>query len=195
MLAMLNAGEPSRFRTVAQAFCPAFDLCRFPTLYWQNKGEAICRRSASAWVVLVIRNPQSAFRNWYVMPVYQLTDALFFPDPAQANPRGLLAVGGDLRVERLLLAYRLGIFPWYGPGKPVLWWSPPKRCIVEPTRFHASRSLQRIVKQGRLLMNGSKQLLPARPAAPNPRRCHEPHPLKRAQVVVEAVRGPLDQSP
>jgi leucyl/phenylalanyl-tRNA---protein transferase len=83
------------------------------------------------------------------MPVYQLTDALLFPDPTQANPRGLLAVGGDLGVERLLLAYRLGIFPWYGLGEPVLWWSPPKRCIVEPTRFHASRSLQRIVKQGR----------------------------------------------
>jgi leucyl/phenylalanyl-tRNA--protein transferase len=83
------------------------------------------------------------------MPVYQLTDALLFPDPERANPRGLLAVGGDLRVERLLLAYRLGIFPWYGPGEPILWWSPPERCLVEPTRFHASRSLQRIVRQGR----------------------------------------------
>src|SRR5574341_1173838 len=83
------------------------------------------------------------------MPVYQLTDALLFPDPERANPRGLLAVGGDLRIERLLLAYRLGIFPWYGPGEPILWWSPPKRCVIEPTRFHASRSLQRIVRQER----------------------------------------------
>lgn len=83
------------------------------------------------------------------MPVYQLTNALLFPDPERANPRGLLAVGGDLGAERLLLAYRLGIFPWYGPGEPILWWSPPKRCIMEPTRFHASRSLQRIVRQER----------------------------------------------
>jgi leucyl/phenylalanyl-tRNA--protein transferase len=83
------------------------------------------------------------------MPVYQLTNALLFPDPARANPRGLLAVGGDLSAERLLLAYQLGIFPWYGPGEPILWWSPAKRCIMEPTRFHASRSLQRIVRQER----------------------------------------------
>jgi len=83
------------------------------------------------------------------MPVYQLSNALLFPDPEQASPRGLLAVGGDLRVERLLLAYRLGIFPWYGPGEPILWWSPPKRCVMEPARFHASRSLQRVVRQGR----------------------------------------------
>ena len=83
------------------------------------------------------------------MPVYQLTKALLFPDPERANPHGLLAVGGDLSAERLLLAYRLGIFPWYGPGEPILWWSPPKRCVMEPARFHASRSLQRLVRQGR----------------------------------------------
>ncbi len=83
------------------------------------------------------------------MPVYQLTDALLFPDPERANPRGLLAVGGDLQVERLLLAYQLGIFPWYGPGEPILWWSPPRRCVMEPPRFHVSRSLQRLVQQGR----------------------------------------------
>jgi leucyl/phenylalanyl-tRNA--protein transferase len=83
------------------------------------------------------------------MPVYQLTDALLFPDPERAIPRGLLAVGGDLRIERLLLAYRLGIFPWYGPGEPILWWSPPRRCVMAPTGFHASRSLLRLIRQGR----------------------------------------------
>lgn len=83
------------------------------------------------------------------MPVYQLTDALLFPDPEWANPDGLLAVGGDLRVERLLLAYRLGIFPWYGPSEPILWWSPPRRCVMEPARFHISRSLQRLLRQAR----------------------------------------------
>src|SRR5262249_26550435 len=83
------------------------------------------------------------------MPVYQLTEALLFPDPERANPRGLLAVGGDLRVERLLLAYRLGIFPWYGPGEPILWWSPPRRCVMVPAGFHASHRLLQVIRQGR----------------------------------------------
>lgn len=83
------------------------------------------------------------------MPVYQLTNALLFPDPEWANPDGLLAVGGDLSMERLLLAYRLGIFPWYEDGYPILWWSPPERCIMDPSDFHVSRSLQRLLRQGR----------------------------------------------
>lgn len=83
------------------------------------------------------------------MPIYRLTNALVFPDPARANPQGILAVGGDLSVERLLLAYRQGIFPWYAPGEPILWWSPPRRCILEPPRFHISRSLHRWLRQGR----------------------------------------------
>ena len=81
------------------------------------------------------------------MPIYQLTEDLLFPNPEWANPEGILAVGGDLCVERLLLAYRLGVFPWYGPGYPILWWSPPRRCIIEPTRFHVSRSLRRLLRQ------------------------------------------------
>lgn len=83
------------------------------------------------------------------MPIYQLTEDLLFPDPEWADPEGLLAVGGDLRVERLILAYCLGIFPWYGPGCPILWWSPPKRCIIEPARLHVSRSLWRLMRQAR----------------------------------------------
>jgi leucyl/phenylalanyl-tRNA--protein transferase len=83
------------------------------------------------------------------MPIYQLTRELIFPDPAWATPTGLLAVGGDLSAERLLLAYSLGIFPWSGPEEPILWWSPPQRCIIEPTRFHVSRSLRRLLQQRR----------------------------------------------
>ncbi len=83
------------------------------------------------------------------MPVYQLPEDLIFPDPRRANPDGLLAVGGDLSPERLLLAYRLGIFPWYEEGYPILWWSPPRRCVVDPTGFHISRSLGRLLRQGR----------------------------------------------
>jgi leucyl/phenylalanyl-tRNA--protein transferase len=83
------------------------------------------------------------------MAVYQLTDDLIFPDPRRANPDGLLAIGGDLRIERLLLAYRLGIFPWYEEGYPILWWSPPRRCVMDPATFHVSRSLGRLLRQHR----------------------------------------------
>ncbi len=83
------------------------------------------------------------------MAVYLLTDALRFPDPRHANPDGLLAVGGDLRPERLLLAYQLGIFPWYEDGSPILWWSPPRRCVMDPAQFHVSHSLNRLLRQGR----------------------------------------------
>lgn len=66
-----------------------------------------------------------------------------FPDPEEAElyPNGLLAVGGDLRPERLLSAYRRGIFPWYSAGQPILWWSPDPRAVLFPDRLHVSRSL------------------------------------------------------
>src|SRR5580700_3521414 len=64
-------------------------------------------------------------------------------EAALLDPPGLLAAGGDLRVERLLAAYQRGIFPWYSPGQPVLWWSPDPREVILPEEFHISRSLQR----------------------------------------------------
>jgi len=82
------------------------------------------------------------------MPIFRLTDRLAFPDPRLATAEGLLAVGGDLSVERLLLAYSLGIFPWYGPGEPPLWWSPDPRCVILPARVHVSRRLDRVLRQG-----------------------------------------------
>lgn len=83
------------------------------------------------------------------MPVYRLSDELVFPDPRQATPEGLLAIGGDLSPARLILAYRLGIFPWYGKDEPILWWSPDPRCVLFPERVNVSRRLQRVIKQGR----------------------------------------------
>lgn len=70
---------------------------------------------------------------------------MFFPDPGTAlqHPNGLLAAGGDLSVERLLLAYRMGIFPWYSKGEPILWWSPDPRMVLFPGKFHVSRSLEK----------------------------------------------------
>lgn len=82
------------------------------------------------------------------MPIFRLTDRLAFPDPRLATAEGLLAVGGDLSVERLLLAYGLGIFPWYGPGEPPLWWSPDPRCVILPAKVHGSRRLDRVLRQG-----------------------------------------------
>lgn len=72
-------------------------------------------------------------------------DALWFPDPETAldDPDGLLALGGDLSVERLRLAYRRGIFPWYSAEQPILWWSPDPRCVIFPSQVHVSRSLRR----------------------------------------------------
>lgn len=64
-------------------------------------------------------------------------------EAALSDPPGLLAAGGDLRLERLIAAYQRGIFPWYSPGQPVLWWSPDPREVIIPREFHRSRSLMR----------------------------------------------------
>jgi leucyl/phenylalanyl-tRNA---protein transferase len=68
-------------------------------------------------------------------------------ETALDEPPGLLAAGGDLSPERLLAAYRHGIFPWYSPGQPILWWSPDPREILLPAEFHRSRSLQRLLRR------------------------------------------------
>jgi leucyl/phenylalanyl-tRNA--protein transferase len=73
-----------------------------------------------------------------------------FPPTSEAleSPNGLLAWGGDLRVERLLRAYQAGIFPWYTPGQPVLWWSPAPRCVIYPDQVHLSKRTRRRYNSG-----------------------------------------------
>ena len=73
-----------------------------------------------------------------------------FPDPslAETEPNGLLAVGGDLTVERLLNAYRHGIFPWFSAGQPTLWWSPDPRMVLLPNELRISRSLRKTLRRG-----------------------------------------------
>jgi len=73
---------------------------------------------------------------------------LRFPPVDLASPEGLLAVGGDLRQERLLEAYRHGIFPWYSDDQPILWWSPDPRTVLFPDKLHISRSLKRSLRPG-----------------------------------------------
>jgi leucyl/phenylalanyl-tRNA--protein transferase len=82
------------------------------------------------------------------MPVFRLPQQLVFPDPQLAEPEGLLAVGGDLSPPRLLLAYTMGVFPWFNEGDPILWWSPDPRCILEPGGLKISRSLGRVLRRG-----------------------------------------------
>jgi leucyl/phenylalanyl-tRNA--protein transferase len=81
------------------------------------------------------------------MSVVLLDHRLRFPDPRSANAEGLVAIGGDLCVPRLLLAYRSGIFPW--TVEPATWWSPDPRGVFELDGFHVSRSLARVLRQER----------------------------------------------
>ncbi len=81
------------------------------------------------------------------MPVFRLARANVFPSSDLADPDGLLAVGGDLSPERLMLAYSLGIFPWYGYGSPILWWSPDPRLALYPSELKISRSLARLLRR------------------------------------------------
>lgn len=82
------------------------------------------------------------------MPVYRLGESIAFPRPEDADASGLLAVGGDLRPERLLLAYAMGIFPWYDASQPILWHSPDPRLVLVPTDLAVSRSLRRVLRRG-----------------------------------------------
>ena len=78
--------------------------------------------------------------------IWRLDDRLWFPDPRKARSDGLVAVGGDFSVERLLLGYRSGLFPW--TATPITWWSPNPRAVFEFDRFHVSRSLERSLRKG-----------------------------------------------
>lgn len=86
--------------------------------------------------------------------VYWIADKVIAPgfpevESALQDPDGLLAIGGDLQPERLLDAYRRGIFPWYSDGQPILWWSPDPRCVLFPDAIHISASLRKVLRKNR----------------------------------------------
>jgi leucyl/phenylalanyl-tRNA--protein transferase len=83
------------------------------------------------------------------MPIFALTDELIFPPPELADEDGIIAVGGDLQPERLLLAYHEGIFPWPHKGYPLMWFCPPKRFVLSPKDVHIGRSLQKVMRKDR----------------------------------------------
>lgn len=80
------------------------------------------------------------------MPIYRLSEELIFPHPSEAEENGLLAIGGDLRPERLLLAYSNGIFPWPMPGFPLTWSSPNPRMVLFPQEFKLAKSLRQTLR-------------------------------------------------
>jgi leucyl/phenylalanyl-tRNA---protein transferase len=89
------------------------------------------------------------FNNFYAL-IYRLEkEKIWFPDPALADEDGLLAIGGDLSVERLLLAYSHGIFPWFSDDTPLLWYSPHERFVLFPERMKISSSLRQVIKSNR----------------------------------------------
>ena len=81
-------------------------------------------------------------------PVTFLSEALAFPPVSHANEDGLLAVGGDLQPERLLLAYRSGIFPWFNDDALILWWSPDPRMVLFPEKIRVSKSMRKVLRDG-----------------------------------------------
>lgn len=76
-----------------------------------------------------------------------LTEQIKFPEVSQASPEGLLAIGGDLSAERLILAYKNGIFPWFDETQPILWWSPDPRFVLFPKKLKVSKSMQRLLRK------------------------------------------------
>lgn len=89
------------------------------------------------------------------MPVFELSDDLIFPPVDLAEPDGLLAYGGDLTTDRLLLAYSEGIFPWYDEP-PILWWSPDPRFVLFPEELKVSNSMKQVLKKGTFTITMNK---------------------------------------
>ncbi|MCR5860716.1 leucyl/phenylalanyl-tRNA--protein transferase [Flavobacterium sp. J372] len=88
--------------------------------------------------------------------MYFLTRELYFPNVEEASPEGLVAIGGDLSPERLLLAYRNGIFPWFEDDEPILWWSPPERMVLFFNELKISKSMRNILNRGMFTITCNK---------------------------------------
>ena len=79
--------------------------------------------------------------------MYVLNKELFFPDPSSANEEGLLAIGGDLSIDRLKLAFSNGIFPWFEDDNIILWWSPDPRFVLFPENLKVSKSMRQVLRK------------------------------------------------
>ena len=85
-----------------------------------------------------------------------LNNNIIFPEVSQADENGILALGGDLSVERLLCAYRNGIFPWYNEDEPIIWWSPDPRCVLFPDKLRVTKSMKQVLQNGRFRFTMNK---------------------------------------
>ncbi len=85
-----------------------------------------------------------------------LNSKLFFPPVDTADEEGILAIGGDLSADRLLLAYRSGIFPWYNDDQPIIWWSPDPRFVLFPNKIKVSKSMQAVIKNNQFIFTINK---------------------------------------
>jgi len=83
------------------------------------------------------------------MPVVRLTKDLIFPDVSSADEKGLLAIGGDLSRNRLLLAYKSGIFPWFAENEPIHWWCPDPRFVLFPEKIYVSKSMKQVLRSNK----------------------------------------------
>ena len=107
------------------------------------------RKSASHYSFR-LRSSRALFILKVKMPIFRLQENdLRFPSPDQADPNGILAVGGDLSVNRLLAAYRMGIFPWFNPDDPILWWSPDPRFVLYPDELKIHKSMRPYFNQNK----------------------------------------------
>lgn len=88
--------------------------------------------------------------------IFRLDEHIWFPDPELGEDDGLLAAGGDLSTERLLLAYQNGIFPWYNDDSPILWYSPHERFVIFPDELKVSKSMRQILRSGKFTVTMNK---------------------------------------
>jgi len=95
--------------------------------------------------------------EYFIPPLSKYSYA--FPNPRDASEEGLLAYGGDLSSSRLLTAYRKGIFPWYSPGDPILWWSPDPRLLLYPDKFYVRKSFRRVLRSGKFTVSFDREFL------------------------------------
>jgi leucyl/phenylalanyl-tRNA--protein transferase len=88
--------------------------------------------------------------------MFLLDEDLWFPPVEYASEEGILAIGGDLSVERLLLAYRSGIFPWFNEGEPIVWYSPDPRMVLFPEKLKVSKSMKQLIKSDKFTVTFNK---------------------------------------
>ncbi len=121
------------------------------------------------------------------MPIYRLTEDIVFPPPELAEEDGMLAVGGDLSVERLLCAYTMGIFPWYMDDSPILWWAPNPRLILIPSELKVSRSLRQEIKKNTFSITMDEDFKGVITACSNTRRDNKEGTQKSTWITTEMI--------